>query len=147
MAAAAATSITAVQKRVPPRRTEGGGFIIADILDGLRTSDLDPFLIWHELPRHQYSRGEMPGAPLHPHRGFNEVPYAKEMSGPTQFNHFKAKDHEGKNALMLTGDVEWGRVGNGFMHEALVDDRWEGTMHFFQLWINLPRAHKFDQPR
>ena len=29
---------------------EGGGFVIKDILDGFTTSELDPFLIWHELP-------------------------------------------------------------------------------------------------
>eukprot|EP00397_Hematodinium_sp_SG-2012_P062121 GEMP01083308.1.p1 GENE.GEMP01083308.1~~GEMP01083308.1.p1 ORF type:complete len:186 (+),score=35.32 GEMP01083308.1:286-843(+) len=31
-------------------------------------------------------------------------------------------------------------------HEALLDSRWGGEMHFFQMWINLPKAHKMDPP-
>ena len=92
----------------PPQRLEGGGFIIKDsacatreapqcarnrdprtiapllcasaVLSDFRATDVDPFLIWHELPRKHYMPGEMPGAPLHPHRGMCECPYAKEFS-------------------------------------------------------------------
>lgn len=145
-AASSATSISVAGKQRPPRRTEGGGFIIADIMSGLPATKTDPFLIWHELPRHSYRRGEMPGAPMHPHRGFNEVPYAKLLSGPTEYNMMNVKDHEGREVKMQTGAVEWGKVAIGLEHEALIDNRWHGEMHFFQLWVNLPRAHKFDAP-
>ena len=30
--------------------------------------------------------------------------------------------------------------------QAHVDPKWSGTLHFFQLWINLPGAHKMDKP-
>lgn len=138
------------RKTRPPERLEGGGFKIVDIMSGVPAERLDPFLIWHELPRHFYKPGEMPGAPMHAHRGFSECPYAKEMvgrSGLSELDAFIGSDHEGNRHLMRQGDFEFGQVGQGFEHEGLIDGRWSGYLHFFQLWINLPAAHKMDPPR
>jgi len=141
----------AVEKKTrPPQRLEGGGFKIVDIMSGFSAERLDPFLIWHELPRAFHRPGEMPGAPMHPHRGFCECPYAKEMvgkDGPSDLDAFIGRDHANNKVLMRSGDFEFGQVGQGFEHEGLVDPRWTGTLHFFQLWINLPRKHKMDPPR
>eukprot|EP00284_Hemiselmis_tepida_P007066 CAMPEP_0174919484 /NCGR_PEP_ID=MMETSP1355-20121228/3700_1 /TAXON_ID=464990 /ORGANISM="Hemiselmis tepida, Strain CCMP443" /LENGTH=264 /DNA_ID=CAMNT_0016164715 /DNA_START=162 /DNA_END=953 /DNA_ORIENTATION=+ len=117
-------------------------------MSGVSNQDLDPFLMWHELPR-KYSRpGEFPGAPMHPHRGFCELPYAKEISGGNsdQYGSMIGKDHKGNTVYMGSGAFEFGTVAGGIEHEALSNPRWEGYMHFFQLWINLPAAHKFGQP-
>ena len=133
----------------PPSRREGGGFTIKDIFSGFRTEELDPFLIWHELPRTRHGKGEMPGAPMHSHRGFMECPYAKEIRGDTDFNYMKGAVEAGGRrveAKAEEGNFELGKVGVGMAHEGLVDPRWEGTMHFFQLWVNLPAANKFDAP-
>ena len=43
----------------PPQRLEGGGFTIVDIMSGLSAESLDPFLIWHELPRAHHARGSV----------------------------------------------------------------------------------------
>lgn len=141
--------ISVERKTKPPQRLEGGGFTIVDIMSGIPNARLDPFLMWHELPRAFYKPGEMPGAPLHPHRGFSECPYAKEMigkDGPSELDVMNNRDHEGNRHQMHTGDFEFGQVGKGFEHEGLVDKRWTGYLHFFQMWINLPRAHKMDEP-
>ena len=58
-----------VDSDTPPQRLEGGGFTIVDILSKFGYERTDPFLIWHELPFKYYKPGEMPGAPMHPHRG------------------------------------------------------------------------------
>eukprot|EP00746_Dinoflagellata_sp_MGD_P023451 gnl/MRDRNA2_/MRDRNA2_154949_c0_seq1.p1 gnl/MRDRNA2_/MRDRNA2_154949_c0~~gnl/MRDRNA2_/MRDRNA2_154949_c0_seq1.p1 ORF type:complete len:327 (-),score=44.80 gnl/MRDRNA2_/MRDRNA2_154949_c0_seq1:98-1078(-) len=138
------------KKTRPPQRLEGGGFTIVDIMSGVDTKRLDPFLIWHELPRAFYKPGEMPGAPMHPHRGFCECPYAKEIvskDGPGDLDVMRGCDHEGNKVQTKTGDFEFGLVGRGFEHEGLIDPRWTGYLHFFQLWINLPKAHKMDNPK
>eukprot|EP00854_Cymbomonas_tetramitiformis_P000715 gene714-1178_t len=139
---------TVVKKLSPPSRLEGGGFTIKDLLSGAPNDYIDPFLMWHELPRSYHKPGQMPGAPMHCHRGFNEVPYCKEISGGNseQYGHMKMRDHAGKQDLMRPGDFQWGKVGCGIEHEALIDGRWEGYLHFFQLWVNLPKAHKMDAP-
>lgn len=103
-------SVTDVRR--PPLRLEGGGFTIRDVMDGLTTPQVDPFLIWHELPRAHYGPGEMPGAPMHPHRGFNECPYAKEMSGGNSdlYGFMLNKDHttaDGQEMKMGQGDFEY----------------------------------------
>lgn len=142
--------ITVERKTQPPQRLEGGGFTIVDIMSGIAPERLDPFLMWHELPRAFYKPGEMPGAPMHPHRGFSECPYAKEMvskDGPSELDAFIARDHAGNTHLMRPGDFEFGKVGQGFEHEGLIDKKWTGYLHFFQCWINLPRAHKMDPPK
>ena len=48
----------------PSTDATGGGLIVKDILGGLPAEACNPFLIWHELPRKQYRKGEMPGAPM-----------------------------------------------------------------------------------
>ena len=60
--------IFAVEKRRPERSNEAGGVDVVDVFSGLSAASCDPFLIWHELPRRNYKSGEMPGAPMHPHR-------------------------------------------------------------------------------
>lgn len=120
-----------------------------DIMAGVPTERLDPFLMWHELPRALHKPGEMPGAPMHPHRGFCECPYAKEMvgkDGPTELDAFMGADHANNKHDMRMGDFEFGKVGRGFEHQGLVHPEWTGFLHFFQLWINLPRANKMDDP-
>eukprot|EP00283_Hemiselmis_rufescens_P025214 CAMPEP_0173452560 /NCGR_PEP_ID=MMETSP1357-20121228/48926_1 /TAXON_ID=77926 /ORGANISM="Hemiselmis rufescens, Strain PCC563" /LENGTH=275 /DNA_ID=CAMNT_0014419443 /DNA_START=47 /DNA_END=874 /DNA_ORIENTATION=- len=117
-------------------------------MSGFSNQDLDPFLIWHELPRKWTKKGEFPGAPMHPHRGFCELPYCKEISGGNSDQHgtMIAKDHKGNTVRVGSGDFEFGMVAGGIEHEALADSNWEGYMHFFQLWINLPGSQKFGQP-
>ncbi|CAD7953133.1 unnamed protein product [Amoebophrya sp. A25] len=130
-------------KSTPPRRSEGGGFIIADILAGYDYQQTDPFLIWHELPKKYMHRGEFPGAPMHPHRGFSEVPYFKKMGQTTYTRRVSGIDEDGG---MGDGDLEWGMAGNGIEHGVTVSPEWEGEMHGFQLWVNLPEANRLDAP-
>eukprot|EP00927_Polykrikos_kofoidii_P067091 TRINITY_DN62614_c0_g1_i1.p1 TRINITY_DN62614_c0_g1~~TRINITY_DN62614_c0_g1_i1.p1 ORF type:complete len:337 (+),score=35.21 TRINITY_DN62614_c0_g1_i1:80-1012(+) len=136
--------------RRPPRRLEGGGFTVCDIFSGLAPARCDPFLMWHELPRHHYNPGEMPGAPLHPHRGFFECPYCKEMTadGGVEggMNVRVVAGGATKRGRVDPGDFELGKVGIGMEHEGLIDSRWSGHLHMFQLWVNLPAANKFDPP-
>ena len=62
---------------------EGAGFIVRRPIGGSSLSDqeADPFLLLDELPRTNYAPGEFPGAPWHPHRGFDTVMYMKEGRG------------------------------------------------------------------
>lgn len=115
--------------------------IVNDILSPWRQSASDPFLLWHEF-------GPMPcdGMPpigMHPHRGFNEVPYLKK-------GRWMGVDHwnpEGEDQHPLEdGMVQWGKVGSGIEHGVKFDPTYAGEIHGFQLWVNLPAAQKLDPP-
>lgn len=63
--------------------------------------------MWHELPRKYVKPGSFPGAPMHPHRGFCELPYCKEMSGGNSDEYGKmiVKDHTGETCLVSDGEA------------------------------------------
>ena len=87
--------------------------------------------------------GEARGFPPHPHRGFETVTYL--LSGEMQH-----RDSWGNHGVLRPGDVQWMTAGSGLVHSempgaTLVRDG--GTLHGFQLWINLPRKDKMIAPR
>lgn len=103
--------------------------------------DLNPFIMLDELvPRmHEANAHAVPqGTGPHPHRGFTTFTYliAGELEHEDSFGH-KAIVGEGEAQVML--------AGSGIVHnERPTEDffRKGGNMHGFQLWINLPAAHK-----
>lgn len=133
-----------------PKKTDSGGYKIRDILTGFDQSRIDPFLLWHELPRAYFGPGQFRGAPIHPHRGFYECPYIKEMISdrgePSTMKAFVRAGGEQKRYEMESGHFELGRTGAGVEHETIVDKHWSGTLHTFQLWVNLPKEFKFASP-
>jgi redox-sensitive bicupin YhaK (pirin superfamily) len=91
----------------------------------------------------EYAPGEPKGTPWHPHRGFETVTYMID-------GEFAHQDSNGGGGLITNGDTQWMTAGAGILHietppEHLVASG--GLFHGFQLWVNLPRALKFSQPR
>jgi redox-sensitive bicupin YhaK (pirin superfamily) len=56
------------------------------------------------------------------------------------------RDSIGNHGVIRSGDVQWMTAGSGIMHEEM-PRRTEGMMQGFQLWVNLPQAHKMMAPR
>jgi redox-sensitive bicupin YhaK (pirin superfamily) len=91
----------------------------------------------------EYAPGEPKGTPWHPHRGFETVTYM--IDGETAH-----QDSTGGGGLITNGDTQWMTAGAGILHierppEHLV--RSGGLFHGVQLWVNLPAAKKFVEPR
>jgi redox-sensitive bicupin YhaK (pirin superfamily) len=87
--------------------------------------------------------GAAKGAPDHPHRGFETVTYI--LSG--QMEH---KDSQGHAGQLSAGDVQWMTAGAGVIHSEMPSAEFQrtgGTLHGFQLWVNLPQRNKLMQPR
>ncbi|NIV81586.1 MAG: pirin family protein, partial [Gemmatimonadetes bacterium] len=79
----------------------------------------------------------------HPHRGFETVTYMLEGT-------FRHRDSFGFSGTLRPGDVQWMTAGAGVVHSELPDDeivRRGGRVHGVQLWVNLPAADKWRQPR
>ena len=122
---------------------EGEGFPVRRAFAGVDLATLDPFLHLDQMGEVDYAPGEPKGTPWHPHRGFETVTYM--IDG--QMQHW---DSLGGGGLISGGDTQWMTAGAGILHietppEALVASG--GLFHGFQLWVNLPKAMKFADPR
>ena len=126
-----------------PSGFEGEGFPVRRAFAGVDLRDLDPFIHMDQMGEVEYAPGEPKGTPWHPHRGFETVTYI--MDGT-----FEHSDSEGGGGVITDGDTQWMTAGSGLLHiekppEALVMSG--GLFHGIQLWVNLPRAQKWAQPR
>jgi len=143
-AAAKANSVRPVVEVVTSEKTlEGGGFPVRRPFPTARLLQVDPFLLLDHLGPVQWGPGQGIGAPDHPHRGFETVTYL--LSGEMQH-----KDSAGHSGRLGPGDVQWMTAGAGVVHSELPADAFMqngGTMHGFQIWVNLPARDKMARPR
>lgn len=126
-----------------PRGFEGEGFPVRRAFHGVPLSDLDPFIHMDQMGEVEYAPGEPKGTSWHPHRGFETVTYIIDGT----FDH---RDSHGGGGTITNGDTQWMTAGSGLLHieappEELVVSG--GLFHGFQLWVNLPAAHKMMDPR
>ncbi len=117
---------------------EGAGVHLLRLMGTPELQMLDPFLLLDALNGDSLEDfGE--GFPPHPHRGFETVTYV--LAG-----HMRHKDSAGNEGVIKPGGVQWMTAGRGIVHSEKPEPG-EGTRHTgFQLWVNLPAAHKMDPP-
>lgn len=85
-----------------------------------------------------YHGRDVPGFPRHPHRGFETVTIVREGL----LDH---SDSLGATARYGQGDVQWLTAGGGILHAEmfpLIEQRQHNPLELFQVWLNLPAAHK-----
>ncbi|GAA1502085.1 pirin family protein [Nocardioides humi] len=126
-----------------PQGYEGEGFPVRRAFAGIDLRDLDPFIMMDQMGEVEYAPGEPKGTPWHPHRGFETVTYI--IDGV--FDH---QDSHGGGGTITNGDTQWMTAGSGLLHieappEWLVQAG--GLFHGVQLWVNLPRTDKLNDPR
>jgi redox-sensitive bicupin YhaK (pirin superfamily) len=126
-----------------PSGFEGEGFPVRRAFAGVPLSELDPFVHMDQMGEVEYAPGEPKGTPWHPHRGFETVTYMIDGT-------FEHQDSNGGGGRITDGDTQWMTAGAGILHierppEALVVSG--GLFHGIQLWVNLPKRHKWAPPR
>jgi len=126
-----------------PSGFEGEGFPVRRAFAGVDLGDLDPFIHMDQMGEVEYAPGEPRGTSWHPHRGFETVTYILDGT----FDH---QDSHGGGGTITDGDTQWMTAGSGLLHieappESLVVSG--GLFHGIQLWVNLPRADKWAEPR
>src|SRR6187549_3653431 len=126
-----------------PTGFEGEGFPVRRAFAGVDLALLDPFVHMDQMGEVEYAPGEPKGTPWHPHRGFETVTYIIDGT-------FEHQDSNGGGGLITNGDTQWMTAGAGILHiekppEALVASG--GLFHGSQLWVNLPKALKWAEPR
>ncbi|TYP87109.1 pirin family protein [Blastococcus xanthinilyticus] len=126
-----------------PAGFEGEGFPVRRAFAGVDLRDLDPFIHMDQMGEVEYAPGEPKGTSWHPHRGFETVTYIIDGT-------FEHADSHGGGGTISNGDTQWMTAGGGVLHierppEHLVVSG--GLFHGLQLWVNLPRAQKWVEPR
>ena len=134
---------TVWQVTTAPSGFEGEGFPVRRAFAGIDLALLDPFVMMDQMGEVDYAPGEPKGTPWHPHRGFETVTYI--IDGV--FDH---QDSHGGGGTITNGDTQWITAGSGLLHieappEWLVQKG--GLFHGIQLWVNLPRDAKMNDPR
>ena len=126
-----------------PRGYEGEGFPVVRAFAGANARDLDPFVHMDQMGEVDYQPGEPRGTDWHPHRGFETVTYMID-------GRFAHQDSHGGGGLITDGATQWMTAGSGILHietppAELVESG--GVFHGIQLWVNLPKKHKFAAPK
>lgn len=112
---------------------------------GKALKHLDPFVfldhfgpvIFRPGDRH-FSEGTGP----HPHRGF--ITFSYLLDGVMEH-----ADSRGNHGIVGAGGAQWMKAASGILHDEKPSADFlarGGTLHGFQLWINLPASHKGDTP-
>lgn len=118
---------------------EGAGVHLKRVFGFQHTPQFDPFLLLDDFhsnnPEHYIE-----GFPWHPHRGIETITYV--LHGKVEHG-----DSMGNKGVITAGDVQWMTAGSGVVHQEMPKGREDGLMWGFQLWANLPAAHKMMDPR
>ncbi len=126
-----------------PMGFEGEGFPVRRAFAGVDLRDLDPFVHMDQMGEVEYAPGEPKGTSWHPHRGFETVTYMIDGLIAHQDSH-------GGGGLISDGDTQWMTAGAGILHIEAPPEHMVmsgGVFHGVQLWVNLPKAQKFVEPR
>jgi hypothetical protein len=133
-------SIRPVRRLVQSKPTlEGAGVRLRRAFGFGATSDFDPFLLLDDF-RNERPEDYLRGFPWHPHRGIETITYV--LAGTVEHG-----DSLGNRGAIAAGDVQWMTAGKGIIHQEMPKGDAQGRMHGFQLWANLPAAHKMTAPR
>ena len=126
-----------VSKIIDPTPASDGAGVKLKRSIGVEPDYFDPFLMLDEFGS-ENKDDYIGGFPPHPHRGIETVTYM--LNG--EFEH---EDSTGAKGKMSAGDVQWMKTGRGIIHSEM-PAMFEGKLHGFQLWVNMPAKLKMNKP-
>ncbi|MCO5935263.1 pirin family protein [Mucilaginibacter sp. RB4R14] len=102
----------------------------------------NPFIALHHMGPKQITPGQELRIHPHPYCGFAPVTFQLQGEG-------YHKNSAGHNGIINAGNVQWMFAGKGVLHSEgptanLLKNC--GTQELIQLWINVPKANKWDEP-
>ncbi len=131
-------SVRKIEKVVSGQATsDGAGVELVRMIGQPQLTELDPFLLLDAF-RSDDPDDYIAGFPSHPHRGFETVTYL--LNG-----RMRHRDNAGNEGVIEAGGIQWMTAGRGIVHSEMPEQQ-DGLLEGFQLWINLPAAHKMTAP-
>lgn len=120
----------------PQEQIEGRGFRAVRLFHEAYEGLADPFLLVDHFEMWEAT------FPAHPHAGFSPLTYVF----PDSQNRMRHADSLGNRLLIGPGALHWTLAGKGLQHKE--DPETLGVaVHGLQIWMNLPAARKFEEPR
>ncbi|KAL6230846.1 hypothetical protein BDW75DRAFT_221628 [Aspergillus navahoensis] len=115
---------------------EGAGALVRRSIGSAKLRNFTPFLLFDHA-----TVGSDAGFPEHPHRGQETISYL--LSG--SLDH---EDFTGHRGTLTAGDLQFMTAGRGIMHAEMPRESPDGKPGTaVQIWIDLPRALKYVEPR
>lgn len=130
-----ARHIARIVKGMPA--TDGAGVELTRVIGQPALPMIDPFLLLDAF-RSDRPEDYIAGFPPHPHRGFETVTYLLD-------GRMRHRDNAGHEGVIEPGGIQWMTAGRGIVHSEMPEQE-NGLLEGFQLWVNLPAAHKLDAP-
>ncbi|ESQ85456.1 pirin family protein [Asticcacaulis benevestitus] len=124
------------------RTLEGDGFDVRRAIPAKAYEAVGPFIFLDHFGPIDFLPGEAKGASAHPHAGIETLTLLLEGRSIH-------KDSLGNTSVMQPGEVQWMRAGRGIVHDEGPDAeirRTGGRNHGIQLWLNMPKGKKHDDP-
>lgn len=118
---------------------EGAGVVLHRAFGYPEKERFDPFLLLDDFRSNDPSQYRA-GFPYHPHRGIDTITIMLEGS-------VEHEDSLGNRGIIMNGGAQWMTAGSGIIHQEMPKPGPDGAMGGFQLWANMPAAHKMDPPR
>lgn len=116
--------------------TDGAGVRLVRVIGHRDVEDFDPFLMLDSFDSTDPS-DYTAGFPWHPHRGIETITYL--ISGRIEH-----EDSLGNKGAIIAGESQWMTAGSGILHQEMPKPA--ERMLGFQLWLNLPKKEKMDEP-
>ncbi|MFD2247372.1 pirin family protein [Pontibacter ruber] len=133
-----------VERLLYAEEIDMGGMPVRQAFPTQNVEQIDPFLLLHHA-HIRFPEGVVPGrsgVDPHPHRGFSPVTFVYKGG----VHH---RDSRGNDSVVYAGGTQWTKAGMGLIHSERPPHDIEalgGEQEFIQLWVNLPKANKMDQP-
>lgn len=131
------TSVDAVRVIPATAVREGAGVMVHRTIGTSALRNYDPFLLLDHISS-ENPNDYIAGFPSHPHRGF--ITFTYMLDGRMQH-----QDSMGNTGNLEPGAAQWMKAASGVIHSEMPKQE-NGLLRGFQLWINLPAAHKMDHP-
>ncbi|MCP4493728.1 MAG: pirin family protein [Gammaproteobacteria bacterium] len=116
---------------------EGAGVTVQRTIGAPSLRNLDPFMLLDHFSSYDPD-DYIAGFPSHPHRGFSTFTYMID-------GYMEHKDSMGNTGNLEPGSAQLMKAASGIIHSEMPKQK-DGLLRGFQLWINLPAAHKMDNP-
>ncbi|MCP3689562.1 MAG: pirin family protein [Gammaproteobacteria bacterium] len=117
--------------------SEGAGVTVQRTIGTASLRNFDPFMLL-DFFGSDNSDDYIAGFPSHPHRGFSTFTYMID-------GHMEHKDSMGNTGNLGPGSAQLMKAASGVIHSEMPKQE-AGLLRGFQLWTNLPAAHKMDHP-